>query len=256
MPTSEILPHQFVCPVMAQKLVVPCKLRECPYNVRNKAEGNCVLYYMHTRSLDTLLCVEVAFLYNTSYRTVETIRQSAVRKIGQALIGHQIKNTMMPRMYYITGSPICCVCEKFTDDPIRVPLVSLVWCSRECQVAKPPRLIQLECEYHTAIGNIIKIATFLFRTVTNIEDILRVSRDDLYQACQQYLGKVPSEIFSGIKSKSQPSSRDFIQRQESSDWLDEVTAPISQIIERYSSFAWNTKPLYARIDNIFYRALA
>ena len=254
----DLMSHKFICPTLEHQLLVPCALVECPYNVRNKVEGNCVLYYMQKRNLNTLLGVEVAFLYNTPFSKVDALRTSAIEKIGRALIGHSIKSSLTPRLYYITHSEVCCVCERLAVDPIKVPDVGLVWCSLQCRIIKPSRLIQLECEYHTSIENIMLIATRLFRTVTNIENILKISRDELYQTCQTYLGKSPSEIFSGIKpTYTIRTAEELIQRTASSKWISEIVASIASILEHHtSSFLHNTKPVYTRIDHIFQRASA
>lgn len=254
----DLTTHQFLCPTLEHSLVVPCELGECPYNVRNKAEGNCVLYYMQKRNLNTLLGVEVAFLYNRPFQQINALRNSAIEKIGRALIGHSIKSSFVPRLYYITGSNVCCVCERLVVDPIQVVGVNLVWCSLQCKIQKSSRLIQLECEYHTSIMNIMLIATRLFRTVTNIENILKISREELYRTCQVYLGKNPSEIFSGIKSTHIIRTvEELIKRKTSSHWIADSVATLTSILEQHtSSFLYNTKPVYKRIDVIFQRATA
>lgn len=253
-----LMSHIFMCPTLGHQLIVPCNLVECPYNVRNQAEGNCVLYYMQKRNLNTLLGVEVAFLYNTPFSKIDALRNSAIEKIGRALIGHSIKSSLTPRLYYITGSDVCCVCERLAVDPIKVSDVGLVWCSLQCQLKKPARLIQLECEYHTDIKNIMTIATRLFRTVTNIENILNISRDELYRSCQTYLGKRPSDIFSGVKPTHIVQKReDLMRRKLSSDWVADSVASLTAILEHHTtSFTYNTKPVYNLIDHIFQRATA
>lgn len=171
----------FICPTTEEKVLVPCNLSSCKFHVPYTWANNCLLGYMLQQSKQSLSFEEVAFLYRMPVRNVQELFQVAIKSIQRKFLADTLD---VPRYVYFPTRKLCCVCEcridKYLARTGQLVLpgnlvdeeLGLVYCSPDCQRAKPRRLIELEMEFETHITHIL---TGAFRTYKNDTSWLLIS---------------------------------------------------------------------------------
>lgn len=183
--TPPKLENSIQCPVNGFLLAKPCNLSACNYHANAPQYKNCLAQCLSQSKTGRLSAMEVAGLLNSSVSEINSVSNSASRKIRLAMVLDVIERKFTSRFKYIEGH--CVHCEmnilpefEMGHDPSLVIEEKFGWCSPECKQKKPKWQFQLEYKFGVHFLEVVKSA--LSVTHLKIESEKKKDRQSLNRA--------------------------------------------------------------------------
>lgn len=187
------------CDTLQARLLVPCGLTACPYNINNEAHLNCLRHFkLASKKKPTQS--DIASVLGMTTEAMKDVLATALAKMRKATLLEHMQETGVNRFSYILNTKICVACNTPIDATSMenhenvTDYGSFYYCSRQCEARRHPSQIRLEIEYEADIGDILVTARKLFHKLDAIQAVLSVRKTTLLQWYDTLLGVRPHEF--------------------------------------------------------------
>jgi len=192
----------YQCPMYGHRLSKPCGVNVCEHHVGSEKDFNCLNHVLHHSKKYKLSPAEISEIIGLGVTEINTVTNSAIRKIKKVLLKESLNKSEINRFDYFEGH--CVSCEEFIQDALdlaRDPLLIIDhgkhgWCSYECKEDKPLWQFSLEHEFKRDLMEIIRTAFQVSRIPIRNHDKYRDKEIDLL------LGIDVGTIYSFLEKKS------------------------------------------------------
>lgn len=151
----------FRCPINGFLLARPCQLKQCQYFMDSPEDRNCLVSCLSQTKHGRLSAPEVAVVLSASVSDVNSVANTAVRKIRKAIIKDRIEKLVTCRFQYLSGHCVSCEAaihdelEMNTNPELVVEYGKFGWCSLACRRDKPKWQFRIEKDYGCHYGDAI-----------------------------------------------------------------------------------------------------
>lgn len=187
------------CDTLQTRLLVPCELAGCPYNIKNEAHLNCLRHFkLASKKKPTQS--DIASVLGMTTEAMKDALATALAKMRKATLLEHMQEAGVNRFRYILNTKICVACNTPVDESSienhenSTERGSFYYCSRQCEARRHPSQIRLEIEYEADIGDILVTARKLFHKLDAIQAVLSVRKTTLLQWYDTLLGVRPHEF--------------------------------------------------------------
>lgn len=185
------------CDVLKCRLLSPCRLEKCPYNIPDRSNLNCIKQ-LKANDKKKPTQAAIATSLRMGLEEMREVSNSAMSKLRRASLRERLHEDEANRFSYITNTKVCVGCASSVESESHKHEIAdghhVYYCSRGCESRRPIAQIRLEIEYQTDIGEILLTARKLFKKLDTIQTTLGVRKTALLQWYDTLLGVRPHEF--------------------------------------------------------------
>jgi hypothetical protein len=194
----------FTCPALQEKIVVPCGLSKCRYNIDYAWSNNCLLAYAQQQGTDHLSPEEISYLYTIPVDQVNRSVEKSLTKLRREILVAEAESNsdLTPQFKYIESKRLCCVCGSKIEskkDRIDVRDLNMAYCSEECLEDKNQYVITLEHRSGLPIKTLLTWVLNRFKSLSLVEKSLGIPKWAIYELCLKFLDKNIQDFFPDAK---------------------------------------------------------
>lgn len=153
----------FSCPELKTRIVSPCELSVCRYNIDRTRDHNCLLV---SSGKEELTSIQVSEILGYTPDQVNNIRLRAMRIMRESTVQvAQEKSELRAEFTFLKNRKVCGACEcAISGDPFYIEQ-NISFCSSDCVSARNPAEIVLEARYGVPVKKLIRWVTTNFDTI-------------------------------------------------------------------------------------------
>jgi hypothetical protein len=187
-----------MCDIMGCRLLSPCRLNACPYNIDDEDNLNCIKNLKAGDKKKKPTQAAIAQALDVPLDTMRELLASAMGKMRKRTLQEKIDDGNSNRFRYITNAKVCVACASRVENDNHKHEVAvgqyIYYCSRSCESRRPVAQIKIEIEYGSDTGEVLATARKLFKKLDTIQATLNVRKTSLIQWYEALLGVKPHEF--------------------------------------------------------------